>query len=323
MESVRTEYAKYADGESSEVGVRSSEADKMMPPSTAENDERYLSAVKFGNSEADTGVKKMKAPSVDNYSEYDKPITAEDVKVLREIIKAHGDNQRVSINDFTSDDIQRAQKWAYEDRILGYKSPFFRAWFGECRMYEQKPVKLSTIPTYIGTNESRKANRGKYINADTKWEINASREGETNTISHSGLNKKSEYGLSGIRSLIENAILFDSEIHEHHSNNAENDMIAFDHKLYSIGINTDGEIGLYRLTVEEYFQDKTHTNNKRFHNLKYIEKVAEVSADALANIIRSGGSTNDNSTTKYSVSDLYSFVKEYDREFHAGMYVLK
>lgn len=59
----------------------------------------------------------------------------------------------------------------------------------------------------------------------------------------------------------------------------------------------------------------THTNEIRFHNLKYIKKVAEASADALADKIRSGGSTMRSSTTIYTVSGLYSLVKQYDKEF--------
>lgn len=53
-------------------------------------------------------------------------------------------------------------------------------------------------------------------------------------------------------------------------------------------------------TLEEAFQSKKQPGEKKFHNLKYIEKVAELSADALADNIRSGGSTNDNSTTIYN-----------------------
>lgn len=85
----------------------------------------------------------------------------------------------------------------------------------------------------------------------------------------------SEYGLSGIRSLIENAILLDSEVHEHHINNKPNEKIAFDHKLYALGENVNGEIALYKITVEDYFQSKKEPTNRRFYNLKYIEKIAE------------------------------------------------
>ena len=53
-------------------------------------------------------------------------------------------------------------------------------------------------------------------------------------------------------------------------------MIAFDHKLYSIGVDDNGNVSLYRITVEEYFQDWKHPDAKRFHNLRYIEKVDQI-----------------------------------------------
>ena len=250
--------------------------------------------------------------SRNGYSNYDytKPITVDDIFVLRAI-------GRKSVNDFTTDDIQKAQKWAYKFyQELGTKSPFFRAWFGDWRAHQtREKVQIVSIPAYIATNEARKTQRGNTVNTDTGWDIRISRDGETNTISHSGNERLSEYGLSGIRSLVENAILFNTEVHEQHSKNAKNDLIAFDHKLYSLGKDTDGNVAVYRITVEEYFQSKSQPNEKKFHNLKYIEKVAEISADALPGETRSGGSTVRSSTTIYSISDLYSLVKKYDKEF--------
>ena len=251
---------------------------------------------------------------------YKESITIHDIGVLRSI-------GRKSINDFTSEDIAKAQKWAYKFyQNLGVKSPFFRAWFGDWRANDSTPIDLAYIPQYIKDKEMLRANRGVVVNKDTSiqgadgWEIRISRNGEQNTISHSGDEKLSEAGLSGIRELLENAILLDTEVHEHHSNNSKTeatDNIVFNHKLYSLGASENGNIGLYKITVEEYYQSKKEPNNKRFHNLKYIEKVAELSADALARLkARSGGSTIDSSTTIYTVSDLFDFVKRFDGEFN-------
>ena len=73
-----------------------------------------------------------------------------------------------------------------------------------------------------------------------------------------------------------------------------------------------------KYTIEEYYQDTNHTNKIRFHNLKYIEKVADLSVDALAKLIRSHGSAIEKSATELSISDLFAFVKAFDEEFHAG-----
>ena len=242
-------------------------------------------------------------------SKYKKPITPEDVSILRSI-------GRKSINRFTSEDIQKAQKWAYKFyQELGTKSPFFRAWFGDWRARQtEKMAAVAEIPAYIPTNEARKTNRGIVRNADTNWDIRISREGETNTISHSGQERLSEYGLAGIRGLIENAVLLDSEVHEHHSSNAQNDLIAFDHKLYALGSDTNRNIALYKITVEEAYHDSKRTNDRAFHNLKYIKKVATVGGRTASQSLL-GVSTSDNVATTYSIADLYSFVKRYDKDF--------
>lgn len=245
-------------------------------------------------------------------TEYEKPITAQDVAVLRSI-------GRKSIHAFTSEDIEKAKKWAYKFyQDIGVKSPFFRAWFGDWRANQTTDfVAIAKIPKYVGTNEARKEQRGIVKNSDTGWDIRISREGETNTISHAGQKRLSEYGLAGIRSLIENAYLFDTEVHEHHSNNDKNDLIAFDHKFYSLGRDTGGNIALYKITVEESYHDAKNTNERRFHNLKYVEKVATVGGRTAGQSLH-GVSTNDDIATDFSIADLYDLVKRFDREFTAG-----
>lgn len=195
------------------------------------------------------------------------------------------------------------------------KSPFFRARFGEWRAHQSKEfINVENIPQYVATNEWRKKNRGVVKNDDTGWDIRISREGETNTISHAGDKRMSEYGLAGVKGLIEKGILLDTELHEHHSNNANNDTISFDHKIYALGRDVDGNVALYKITVEEFFQSKSEPGNKRFHNLRYIRKIADDVGGRTFEKTRSGGSTNDSSAT-YSISDLYEFVKSYDKDF--------
>ena len=244
-------------------------------------------------------------------SDYDKPITMQDVIWLRTI-------RRKSVNDFTAEDLEKAAKWAHKFYVadkLDVKSPFFRAWFGDWRAYEKIEHTVSRIPDYIGSNEARKKNRGYVTNEDTAWTISISREGETNTISHSGADRLSEFGLAGVRELVSNAVLLDSEIHEHHKNNKPNEMVSFDHKMYALGKGTDGAIALYKLTIEEYFQSKSQPREKKFHNLKYIQKVADDIGGRTSGETRSGGSTNDISATYFSISDLFALVKQYDPEF--------
>ena len=246
-------------------------------------------------------------------ADFEKPITLHDIEVLRSI-------GRKSINAFTSEDIEKAQKWAYKYfKDLSVKSPFFRAWFGEWRAHQKDSVTVVPIPT---TAEEKQRSLDGVICKDTVgetssgWKIRISGHGERNTRAHAGSERKSIQGLTNIKGLIENAILLDTEVHEHHDNNAVNDYIAFDHKLYALGTQEDGRIALYKITVEEMWQSKSNTNDLRFHNLKYIEKVAD-------NIGGPEGSYEKiqpvtagmKSATEYSIADLYGFVKRFDEEF--------
>lgn len=64
------------------------------------------------------------------------------------------------------------------------------------------------------------------------------------------------------------------------------------------------------------YHDRYNTNDRKFHNLKYIEKVADVPADVNVEHSHKDGSTMGSSTTVYSISDLFSLVKKYDKNFH-------
>lgn len=310
-----------ATGSYSEIKAWQSDLDSLEKLNNMFLDVLDELAERKGDEASRSQEKKSTAEAVKSTKRNEFNITINDVRILQSI-------PRKSINEFTSEELNIVEKWARKFyKELGEKSPFFRAWFGDWRENDKTSIKIANIPEYIATNEARRKMRGKVVCFDTQvdngdqdnktsgWEINISREGETNTISHSGDAGLSEKALSGIRELIENAVLLDTEIHEHHSNNANDDNICFDHKLYALGVGLDGRIGLYKITVEEYFQSKTEPANKRFHNLRYIEKIADNIGGRTFGNDRSGGSTNDTSTIDYTVSDLFSFVKKYDSEF--------
>ena len=295
------------------VSQNAKNSSKMMPSddTISQNESIVNTNISESGEKYSTNRQSKKKTPTEIVKEYESPITPKDVETLRSI-------GRKSVNSFTGEDVQKASKWAHKFyKELGTKSPFFRAWFGEYRAHEKTPVKIATIPEYIATNEARKANRGTVKNSDTGWDIRISREGETNTISHAGDMRLSEKGLSGIRELVENAVLLDSEVHEHHSNNSKNDLIAFDHKLYALGKDVSENTGLYRITIEDAYHDAKHQSEKAFHNLKYIEKVATVGGRTAEQSLP-GVSTNDKIATMYSIADVYNFVKTHDDEFKQG-----
>ena len=286
-------------------------------------DANGLTANKVGadsSSTQDETVYKKQAKRV--LGDYSKPITISDVAALRAISDKRG---QVSINDLTSDEIEILQKWAYKywnDPKIRTKSPFFRAWFGEWRAHDiKKKTIISFTPSY--SKEQVEKNRGDAVINDVGWTVAISGHGERNTNAHSGDEKRSLHGLTNIRDLLQNSILFDTELHEHHNNNAKNDLIAFDHKLYSLGIDKEGVVSLYKITVEEYFQDWKHPDAKRFHNLRYVEKIAEIPTKKVAENPEGrqdfdesrAVSFSENLATKYSLADLYNFVKRFDKDF--------
>ncbi|MDD6094243.1 MAG: hypothetical protein PUC29_00650, partial [Clostridia bacterium] len=59
------------------------------------------------NKKTPKGEKVQYSGKSEQYAEYDKPITVADVSLLRSI-------ERKSVSKFTSEDLQKAQKWAYK-----------------------------------------------------------------------------------------------------------------------------------------------------------------------------------------------------------------
>jgi hypothetical protein len=254
--------------------------------------------------------------------EYKKPITRADIVRLHSLIL-----KRKSVNRFTPDEIRATGKWAYKYwQQMGAKSPFFRAWFGDWRAQDTAPIEIADIPdvdedAFAKYIKDRRSEEG-IENPDTTWLVATTSQGERNTKSHAGTEGLSVKALTGISDLIKKAVLLDSEVHEHHNNNAksaETDPVVFNHRLYALGRTTDGMINLYRINVEDRMQDSKHPQKFLFHNLKHIEIVAEdISRRHFGKNRKRGVSTYNASTTKYNVADLYAFVKRFDSEFNVG-----
>ena len=232
------------------------------------------------------------------------PITIDDVKKVQSI-------GRKNINDFTNEDIKTTEPFAkrywYE---LGVKSPFFRAWFGDWRAFDKTAVNITNISDISGFNAVKDAIRGSiFYNADTDWKnITVGRQGIDDTISHSGKAKASEKSLSEIGTLIENAVLLDTEASDP-TKNKKSKYTAFMHKLYA-PITYNGIPYVAKITIEEYYENGG--TKKKFYNLQNIEMsptgVGFNSEEDTAQIAKIG----DNVT----ISDLFALVKRYDKNFN-------
>lgn len=141
------------------------------------------------------------------------------------------DIPRKSINDFTSEEIQKTEVWAkrfYQE--LGTKSPYFRAWFGDWRAKDTNTVDIVSVPTI----EIKDAvlEYGTYFVPDTSWEVYAGRTLKGDTIHHSGGERINVKSLNAIDAILKNAVLLDTITSENNTDKKAK-YTAFLHKLYT------------------------------------------------------------------------------------------
>lgn len=233
-------------------------------------------------------------------SEYKKPITMRDVEVLRSM-------GRKSINSFTSADLQKAGKWAYKFyQELGTKSPFFRAWFGDWRAQDTTKVIFADAST------SKNKTSGKTTNSDTGMTISWSTDLRGETRIHSKKDSVSVLAVNDIEQIIQKAIYLETIVSRPDSK-SKLAGTAFMHSFYSLYRNKEG-ITLIKMYVEQAISNKGDAVFERAYQLKDIKKIATVSGGVLPE----DGSLTGETVTLYAISDLYAFVKQYDKDFTAA-----
>lgn len=238
-----------------------------------------------------------------DYSEYDKPITSQDVFELRSI-------GRKSVNSFTSEDVEKSQKWAYKFyRELGTKSPFFRAWYGDWRANESKLVSVLQI------NGRDEFTSGKEINNDTGRIISWNKDTAKESVLNASSTDKTDMRLIAgkLNEFVKSAILFDTVISEPDSKR-KLPGTAFMHSFYSIASVNDNNV-LIKMYAEEAFSEKQNTTFTRSYSLKAVEKIADFDNGVLRS---KTGLTGSQSATTISISDLYELVKTFDKDFTPG-----
>ena len=228
----------------------------------------------------------------------DGEISIKDVEAIRSI-------PRKSINEFSSEEIAKTEKWARKFyKELGTKSPFFRAWFGDWREHDSSEYNYITA-----TNTEGKNPRGTFTNADTGWNITSSSVGYDETNSHSGKDKLSLRAMQNIDQIIENAVLLDTEVSEY-GRGKKSVYTAFMHKFYSV-ISIDGKMHIAKMSVDESYQPGSDDTNKKFYHVRAI-KIEEVPSVGIG---ESHTPIMEGTPSINSISDLFSLVKQYDSEF--------
>ncbi len=251
------------------------------------------------------GIVDLEEDSVKQNSDrvqYDKPITSNDVEVLRSI-------GRKSVNEFTSEDIQKSQKWAYKFfKELGVKSPFFRAWFGDWRSEDKTPL----TPIVMDTSAVFKS--GNATNVDTGEKMSWNSEMQKESILNASKDNKADVEtiVANIARIVENGILLDTTVSTK-SSNRKLEGTSWMHSFYSVA-QIDDRVVLLKLYAENAFSEKQNLSFTRAYSLKHIKKIAEIDNGVL---ILADGLTESHSTISInSVSDLFHFVKRYDKDFH-------
>ena len=243
---------------------------------------------------------KMSMPKGEQvYAEYDKPISEDDISTLRTI-------GRESVNDFTSEDIQKAQKWAYKFYDAMHEtSPFFRSWFGEWRANSKNRV------TAVQEKSTGKLGNGRAKNRDVGIEMSwNAHDIIRETTTHAARDRISLKAINQLGEIVENAILLDTVVSMPTSKSKMKNT-AFMHSFYAV-YNAGAETYIIKLYAEMALSNRGDTVFTRAYQLKDIKKVA-----VLDNGV-SGGKPplSDASTaTINTVADLVDFVKKYDPDY--------
>lgn len=228
-------------------------------------------------------------------------ISNKDIEILRTIGKK-------SINDFTSEDIQKSEKWARKFyKELGTKSPFFRAWFGDWRANDVNPA--------IDTPISQKANLNKknriIHNEDTNWNIQVTEDVFGDTLHYAGKEKPYlESLLTNIDDVITNAILFDTAVSQK-STKHKKGSTQFMHYMYSL-VEYNGNPFLAKIAVEEYGNEARH----RAYNVERI-KMSALSRAQYSQMKSAYRVHFASNADAISIFDLFSLVKQYDKKIQS------
>ncbi len=232
-----------------------------------------------------------------------KSITLNIVKAIQEI-------PNKSVNEFTTSDIDKTKAFAkmYWER-MGTKSPFFRAWFGDWRACDISDVKTVEVESIDIENVVMQT--GEYSNLDTGWNIHAGSLMYGDTAHHARGTKISVKVLNSVRSILENAVLLDTET-SNRNKNSKSIGTAFMHKLYT-PIKYNGDLYIAKIAVEEYLNVGDGKIKHRGYNLKAI-KIEAVNG-SLANTESATASVVETASVN-SVAELHTLVKKWDVEFH-------
>ncbi|MBR3610057.1 MAG: hypothetical protein IKL57_01145 [Oscillospiraceae bacterium] len=207
---------------------------------------------------------------------------------------------KISVNNFTSQDIKNTEKFAKKYlQEIGTKSPFFKSWFGDWRENDQTPVQIADK---IG--DARKTIK----NNDTGWDIQVSGKVFDETLIQRG--KKSVNArpyLQYINDITKKAVLLDSFGIEPNRKKSPNSLLM--HSMYAVADIGNGP-EILKLYVEEMYDPNKLDTTKRDYKLIDIQNNS-MSVTGSRNSV----SPSTQAVVVNTVADLFDAVKRYDPDF--------
>ena len=208
-----------------------------------------------------------------------------------------------SVNEFTAADLAVTEGLAQNYwETMGenrYKSPFFRAWFGDWRANDQSAV--SVVEQTADADGSQK--RGVYVNSDTGWEISVSGKVYNEAIHGAKATQEANKYLPYMDKLVQNAVLLDTHGIRQNRRKSVNSLMM--HDLYAV-IDVGNGQEVLRIQVEEMNDPNSENTTNRAYKLTDI------------NVIKAGvNGSQTNTSASHStqplhvdtVAQLYDFVK--------------
>ena len=146
-----------------------------------------------------------------------------------------------SIGELNNNQLESLKVWEkLYYKMLGIKSPFYRARIGEWRDSDTK-----TAVKIVKAKNSERVKSGKTINEDTNRPMSWDNKFFGETKSHQMANGIATQIAGNIKEIAENAILLDTEISSHDSTNKPKDT-AFMHSFYTL---VDYDDGIYLMKL--------------------------------------------------------------------------
>lgn len=258
------------------------------------------------NIETEENVKKIKNTASEDGGKYSFQITQNDIKTLQNI-------GRKSINDFTSDELHVAEKWAKKFwHELGPKSPFFRAWFGDWRINDTSPVKVVKITNNEYSVKRRLVENNDLSSTANKVSIIVDENVIKDSLHYAQINGDLNATiklLAHIDEIIQEAIHLDTQVS--HKNKAnKKGTTTFMHYLYC-PVEYNGAPFIAKITVEEYdVGGKRRAYNAQRIKMSSLPRAhfSQLNNEAKTRKIR----LQDD---EIMISDLLLLVKNHDKNF--------